>query len=80
MKAYTLRLEDELISTLKQVSLKEKRSLRAIIIEAIQVKISTLASKSDNLKEQRMMERASRLASRLKDEDIVASIREDRHR
>jgi len=80
MKAYTLRLEDELISTLKQVSLREKKSLRAIIIEAIQAKIFTQASKSENLKEQRLMERAARLAGRLKDGDIVTSIREDRQR
>ena len=80
MKVYTLRIEEELMSTLKEVGLKEKKSLRVIIIEALQAKIFARASKSESLKEQRMMERAARLASRLRDQDIVGSLREDRSR
>jgi predicted transcriptional regulator len=80
MKAYTLRLEDELIDTLKEISHKEKKSLRAIIVEALQVEILKRVSKSESLKEQRLMDRAAHLASRLKDEDILRSVREDRHR
>ncbi len=80
MKVYTLRLEDEFISTLKEIGLKEKKSLRTIIIEALQDKIFKRVSKSDSLKEQKKMEHVARLASRLKDDDILKSLREDRQR
>ena len=80
MKAYTLRLEDELLSTLKEIGLKEKKSLKAIIIEALQEKIFSRAKSSQSLGEKKLMQRAARLASRLSDEEIVSSVREDRSR
>ena len=80
MKAYTLRLEDELLSTLKEIGLKEKKSLKAIILEALQEKIFLRGKDSQSLKEKKLMQRAARLASRLSDEQIVSSIREDHGR
>jgi predicted transcriptional regulator len=80
MKAYTLRMEDQLLDTLKEIGLKERKSLKAIIIEALREKIFVRSVKSQNFKEKRLMARAAQLASRLSDKEIVASIREDRNR
>ncbi len=80
MKAYTLRMEDQLLDTLKEIGLKEKKSLKAIIIEALRDKIFARSIKSQNFKEKKLMARAAHLASRLSDKEIVASIREDRNR
>ena len=80
MKMYTLRLEDQLLSTLKEIGFKEKKSIKDIILEALREKIYKKSTISQNLKEKKMLERAAMLASRLSDEEIVASIREDRDR
>ena len=80
MKAYTLRLEDQLLTTLKEIGFKEKKSLKSIIIEALQEKIFKRGKNSQNLKEKKLMEKTARLASRLNDQQIIASIREDRLR
>lgn len=78
MKMYTLRLEDDLLSVVKQLGIKEKKSIKDIILEALRDKIYKKATASQNLKEKRMFERAAILARRLSDEQVVASIREDR--
>jgi len=80
MKAYTLRMEDQLLDTLKEIGLKERKSLKTIIIEALREKIFTRSIKSQSFKEKKLMVRAAHLASRLSDEEVVASIREDRNR
>lgn len=80
MKAYTLRMEDDILTALKEAGLKEKKSIRDIILEALREKLFARARKSQSLKEQKMLQRAAILASRLSDEEIVASIREDRKR
>lgn len=80
MKAYTLRLDDHLLRSIKEIGLKENKSLKQFIIEAIEEKLSKHASKSEDLKQRKLYERAARLASRLTTEQVVASIREDRER
>lgn len=80
MKAYTLRLDDQLLMSIKEIGLKENKSLKQFIIEAIEEKISRQASKHEDLKRRKMYERAARLASRLTDQQVVDSIREDRER
>ena len=80
MKAYTLRLEEELMSTLKEIGLREKKSLKTIICEALREKIFSRGKNSQSLEEKKLMGRAARLASRLDDKEIVSSIREDRGR
>ena len=80
MKAYTLRLDDHLLMSIKEIGLKENKSLKKFIIEAIEEKLSKNASKSEGFKRRKLYERAARLASRLTDEQVVASIREDRDR
>ena len=80
MKAYTLRLDDQLLMSIKEIGLKENKSLKRFIIEAIEEKISRQAPKSEDYKRRKMYERAARLASRLTDEQVVAYIREDRER
>ena len=78
MKAYTLRMEDQLLTAVKQLSLKQKKSIREIILGALTKELFKKSADSESLKEKRMFERAAMLASRLSDEQIVASIREDR--
>ncbi len=80
MKAYTLRVEDDILSTLKEIGIKENRSVKDIILEAIEQCVSRRASKSQSLKEKTRLEWAARLAQRVPLEDIVRSIREDRGR
>ena len=80
MKAYTLRIEDGLLSTLKEMGIKEKKSVRGIILEALQQRIYARASKTQEFKERKVLERAALLASRLSREDVVRAIREDRGR
>ncbi len=80
MKAYTLRLDDRLLMSIKEIGLKENKSSKQFIIEAIEEKLSKYASKSEDLKRRKMYERAAHLASRLTTEQVVASIREDRER
>jgi len=80
MKAYTLRLEDQFLSTLKELGIKEKKSVRQIILEALHNRVNTRVSSAKELKERKMLERAAVLASRLPIEEVVKSIREDRQR
>lgn len=80
MKAYTLRLDDHLLMSIKEIGLKENKSLKQFIIEAIEEKISKQASKTEDFKRRKMFERAARIASRVPIEQVVASIREDRER
>ena len=78
MKAYTLRMEDQLLTAVKQLGLKQKKSIREIIIEALTRELFKESAGSESLKEKKMFERAAILAGRLSDEQIVASIRQDR--
>ena len=80
MKAYTLRIEENLLSTLKQIGIKEKKTIREIILDALQKRIHDRASKTQELKERKMLQRAALLAGRISKEDIVSAIREDRNR
>ncbi len=80
MKAYTLRMDDSLLMSIKQLGLKEKKTVKDIILEALQERIYQRASKSQDLKEKKLFERAAMLASRLSDKQVVASIHEDRDR
>ncbi len=80
MKAYTLRMENNLLSTLKELGIKEKKSIRDIILEALQQRLYARVSKTQELKERKILERAAFLASRLSREDVVKTIREDRRR
>ena len=56
MKAYTLRMEDGLLTSIKQLGLKEKKSVKDIILEALQEKIYQRASKSQDLKEKKLFQ------------------------
>lgn len=80
MKAYTLRLKDRLLLAIKESGLKDNKSLKQFIIEAIEEKLSKNTTKTEDLKRRKMCERSARLASRLTTEQVVASIREDRER
>ncbi len=80
MKAYTIRMEDQDLYALKQKGLREHRTIKDIIMEAIRETIHKKVEHHQSLKEKKMFERAAVLASRLSIEDVVKSIREDRER
>ena len=80
MKAYTLRLEDHMWTQIKETCLKEKKSLKRFIFEALEEKFFKEASKSEDLKRKKLFQDAARLSRRLTTEQVVASIREDRDR
>ena len=80
MKAYTLRLDDGILDALKHIGIKEKKSVREIVLELIEKKISQNVSNNESIKEQREMERAAKLLSRLPTEKVVESIRREREK
>jgi hypothetical protein len=57
MKAYTLRLDDGVLDALKHIGIKEKKTVREIMLECIAKRISHSLSENESLKEQREMEK-----------------------
>jgi hypothetical protein len=80
MKAYTLRMDEDMLTSIKQLGLKEKKSIKEIILEALQERVYQRATKSQDLKEKKLFQRAAMLASRLSDKQVLDSIHEDRNR
>jgi ribosomal protein L5 len=80
MKAYTLRLDEETIDALKRLGLKEKKTIREIMLELIHQKISLAVSRSERIREQKELQDAMQLLNRLTTEKITDSIREDHQR
>jgi hypothetical protein len=80
MKAYTLRLDDGVLDTLKHIGIKEKKTIREIMLECIEKRISHRLSENESLKEQREMEKVAKLLSRLPTHKVVESIRKEREK
>ena len=80
MKAYTLRMDDKLLSALKELGIRENKSMRDILLDAIAQRLDRGASRSKDLKERQSWERASRLARCIPLKNVVATLREDRDR
>lgn len=78
MKAYTLRMEDQELDALKQLGLKERKSIKDIIMELIRERVYKKTRNFQTLQEKKMLERVAKIARRVSDEEIVASIRHDR--
>jgi hypothetical protein len=80
MKAYTLRLEDSVLDTLKHIGIKEQKNVREIVLDLIDRRISRGISDNESIKEQREMEKAVKLLERLPTQKVVQSIRRERER
>jgi len=80
MKAYTLRMDDNILGELKTIGIKEKKSIRKLLMDLIASRISKDAEKSDSIAEQRRLSRVQRLLQRLPEEQVTRSIREMRNR
>jgi hypothetical protein len=80
MKAYTLRLDDGVLDALKHIGIKEKKTVREIVLECIEKRISHRLSEDESLNEQREMKTAAKLLSRLPAQTVVQSIRKEREK
>ena len=80
MKAYTLRMEDGLLTALKELGIKEHKSMRNILLDAIAERLDRGASHNPSLKERQSWQKASRLARCIPLNDVVTTLREDRDR
>ena len=79
MKAYTLRLDTQILDNLKYISLQEKKSIRQILIELIEQRLNNKMTK-DLTKQQQEFKKISSLLNRISSVSMTESIREDRHR
>ena len=80
MKAYTLRMDEETLTALKQIGIKEHKTVKDIILDALQQRIHGKARQSQDMKEKRLLEHAAVLARKIPKDDILYSIHEDRQR
>ena len=80
MKAYTLRLEDDLMQSLKTLSRRTQRSMREIVSLALQKAVSGDAVAEEEAQYRRALARSARLYSRMDMDGVVTMIREDRER
>jgi hypothetical protein len=80
MKACTLRLDDGVLDALKHIGIKEKKTIREIVLECIETRISHGLSENESLKEQQKMEKAARLLFRLPAHKVAKSIRKEREK
>jgi hypothetical protein len=80
MKAYTLRLDDVVLNALKHIGIIENKSVRQLLLELIDHRISRGISVNENLKEQHELENAVKLLKRLPTQKVVESIRREREK
>ena len=80
MKAYTLRMDDKLLTALKELGIREHKSMRDILLDAIADRLDRGASRTRSLKERQSWEKASRLARCIPLKNVVSALREDRDR
>jgi len=80
MKAYTLRLDDELLIKLKYISLAEKRSIRDILLDLIEKKVSEVESLYPQIKQKDEINQVANILNKISDFDVYRIIREDRER
>jgi len=80
MKSYTLRLDDEVLDALKHIGIIENKTVREIVLECIEKRISRKLSEGESLKEQREMEKAAKLLTRLPTQKVIESIRKEREK
>ena len=77
MKAYTLRIEEELLNKLKHISIEERKTIRELLIELIHLKI--YESEYTTIEEGEV-EKVASILTRIEDNKVFHRIREDRER
>ena len=77
MKAYTLRIEEELLNKLKHISIEERKTIRELLIELIHLKISE--SEYTTIEEGEV-EKVASILTKIEDNQVFHRIREDRER
>ncbi len=77
MKAYTLRIEEELLNKLKHISIEERKTIREILIELIHLRIS---ESEYTTVEEGEMEKVASILTKIEDNQVFHRIREDRER
>ncbi len=80
MKAYTLRVQNEVLDALKHISLKEHKTMRGILLELIEKKISSHSAHSEKMEEQKEMERVAHLMRKMPIGKVVKIIRGEREK
>ena len=80
MKAYTLRLNDQVLQELKYIGLKEHKSIRQILLELVEDRMHSPYIKLQPSHEKQKLNKVMSLLNRVPVSDIVKSIRQDRER
>jgi hypothetical protein len=85
MKAYTLRLEDNVLQALKYISLEEHKSVKVLLTEMIEQKAVSSGGKARELvngksAHDREYRQVQAILHKVSDADVVKYIREDRER
>ena len=85
MKAYTLRLEDNVLQALKYMSLEEHKSVKDVLTELIEQKAMLSGGKARELvragkKPGSEYQRVRTILAKVAHSDVVKYIREDRSR
>jgi hypothetical protein len=78
MKAYTLRLDDELLEGLKYICLEERKSIKKMLLDLIQEKLT--AYSIPKRREEQEGTRVKKILDKIQDKDVIQLIREDRER
>ena len=75
MKAYTLRIEEDLLNKLKHISIEERKTVRELLIELIRIKI---AESEYIIPEEEEAGKVASILAKFKDNLVFRRIREDR--
>ena len=77
MKAYTLRIDDELLNKIKYIALEENKNIREILLELLENKVKNFDfPKASNTKNKKL----NLILNKIPDNDILKIIRDDRGR
>lgn len=78
MKAYTLRLDEKTLDSLKYIGLKEHKTTRQVMLELIHNRVREGVSSRNDAKAENQRRRFIRLLNRIPLAKALSSIREDR--
>lgn len=76
MKAYTLRLDNEMFGKLKHLSIQEGKTVRELLLQLIQNYISHRKRNRNKQLDKKTME----ILRKIPDEEFINNIREERER
>lgn len=80
MKAYTLRINEDVLKKLKYISLEEKKNIREILLELIDTKIYRYKLPFSKKNPEEEAAEVKKILNKLSDKKVLASIRQDRKR